>query len=199
MRDMPPRMNIVRKDEKEAKLTQFIERFLAARRASAALAGTAIPSSETCYLVARSAESPVAKVLQHLLPHFATLGLSIKALYAMPGETPPVTPGLLRIEARRAGDVRLLEAHELLILGPATAWVGDCMRREPAHGDAYEFYADDCHEMSAAALRTFDRLWAIAKPFRPRLVAHNPMPQLPPTPAQVLNLDAGFPVSFSRH
>ena len=174
MRTMPSRMNVVRKDEKVAKLTDFLDRYLSARRASVALDASSSAACDTCQVVARSADSPVTKVLIAALPEFSALGLSIKALYAMPGDvspflSPPLTCAPPRIEIRRASDVRLLEAHELLILGPRTAWVGDCMRREPANGDSYEFYADDCIEMAAAAQRSFDR-------------ALGPGEALPPTP-----------------
>jgi hypothetical protein len=202
MRNELSRMNIVRKDEKETKLRGFVERFLDARRASSAVQG-ADPATSACHIVARSSDSPVAKVLVDLLPEFSSQGLSIKAIHALPGDAqlftgPPSVWAPPRIECRRAGDVRLLEAHELLILGPRTAWVGDCMRREPAKGDAYEFYADDCQDMAAAALRSFNRLWAIAKPMRPRIVTSNPMPL--PVPAALSSLtDLALPVSFSRH
>jgi hypothetical protein len=206
MNPVNPGMNVVRKDEKEAKLTEFIERFLSVRRAQAALDLNALATDATCFVVARSSESPVAKVLQALLPEFSAQSIALKALYALPGETapfagPPAAWAPPRIECRRAADVRLLEAHELLILGPHTAWVGDCMRREPDKGDAYEFYADDCREMAAAALRSFHRLWAIAKPMRPHVVAVNaspmPLPQLAAAKSPVIDLV--MPVSFSRH
>jgi hypothetical protein len=206
MNNVNPGMNVVRKDEKEAKLTEFIERFLSVRRAQTALDLNALATDATCFVVARSSESPVAKVLQSLLPEFSAQSIALKALYALPGETAPFAarPAAWappRIECRRAADVRLLEAHELLILGPHTAWVGDCMRREPDKGDAYEFYADDCREMAAAALRSFHRLWAIAKPMRPHVVAVNsspmPLPQLAAAKSPVIDLV--MPVSFSRH
>jgi hypothetical protein len=205
MRPMNSRMNVVRKDEKETKLTEFIERFLSARRAETALDAGATQDDATCFVVARSSDSPVAKVLQSLLPEFSAQNMAIKALYALPGEvssfrTAPSPWAPPRIECRRAGDMRLLEAHEVLVLGPRTAWVGDCMRREPGKGDAYEFYADDCTEMAAAALRSFERLWAIAKPMRPRVVSVNanviPMPSLA---AKSPVMDLVLPVSFSRH
>jgi hypothetical protein len=207
MRHTSPAMNVVRKDQKEAKLTDFMERFLSARRAEIALDPLTAELGATCHVVARSADSPVAKVLHNLMPEFSAQGIGIKALYALPtdgaqpagGPASPWAPP--RIECRRAGDVRLLEAHEILILGPRTAWVGDCMRREPDKGDAYEFYADDCADMSAAALRSFDRLWAMAKPMRPRVVSVNmdpmPLPQLAASKSPVIDLV--MPVSFSRH
>lgn len=206
MRHMSPAMNVVRKDEKEAKLTAFIERFLNARRAAISLDPLAEELSSTCHVVTRSVDSPVARVLHNLLPEFSAQGIAIKAIYALPSDVmplsgPPSPWAPPRIECRRAADVRLLEAHEILILGPRTAWVGDCMRREPEKGDAYEFYADDCADMASAAMRSFTRLWAMAKPMRPRVVSINndpmPLPQLAATKSPVIDLV--MPVSFSRH
>lgn len=206
MQHMNSGMNVVRKDEKQAKLTEFTERFLSVRRAQLALDLNAAEGDATCYVVARSSDSPVARVLQALMPEFSAQTIAIKALYALPGDAqpfaaPPSAWSPPRIECRRASDIRLLEAHELLILGPHTAWVGDCMRREPDKLDAYEFYADDCREMAEAALRSFNRLWAMAKPLAPRVVAVNsgpmPLPQLAATKSPVIDLV--MPVSFSRH
>lgn len=206
MRNANSVMNVVRKDEKESKLTEFIERYLSVRRAQLALDLNAVVTDATCYVVARSCDSPVAKVLQTLLPEFSAQDISIKALYALPGDGVPFSaqPSAWappRIECRGAGDIRLLEAHELLILGPHTAWVGDCMRREPDKADAYEFYADNCREMASAALRSFQRLWSMAKPLRPRVVSQNaaplPLPQLAAAKSPVIDLV--MPVSFSRH
>lgn len=204
MRHSNSRMNIVRKGDKENKLKEFITRYLDLRDTDAGESqGFA---SETAYVVARSNESPVAKVLAEFLPEFSARDLTLKALYALPGEMPHASNAHSswappRIECRNAQDVRLLEAHEILVLGPRTAWVGDCMRREPGHGDAYEFYADDCLEMSAAALRSFNRLWAMAKPARPRVISDNPnpvpLPQLAVAKSPVIDLV--LPVSFSRH
>ncbi len=203
MRQANSRMNIVRKGDKENKLKEFITRYLAQRDSEPPAAAEA---DQTVFVVARSSESPVAKVLAELMPELSARGITLKALYALPGEMPQAVSvhsswAPPRIECRNAHDVRLLEAHETLVLGPRTAWVGDCMRREPGHGDAYEFYADDCFEMSAAALRSFNRLWAMAKPARPRVVSDNPnpvpLPQLAVAKSPVIDLV--LPVSFSRH
>ncbi|MEQ1576200.1 MAG: hypothetical protein ABL894_00975, partial [Hyphomicrobium sp.] len=67
---------------------------------------------------------------------------------------------------RHAPDARLLDAHEQLILGPSSVWVGDCMRRDPAKRDAYECYASDSAETAVWAKRSFDRVWVRAHPVR---------------------------------
>ena len=75
--------------------------------------------------------------------------------------------GLERVAIlRHAPDVRLLDAHEQLILGPSSVWVGDCMRRDPAKRDAYECYARDSYDTAIWAKRSFDRVWTRARPVR---------------------------------
>ena len=68
------------------------------------------------------------------------------------------------VQGRFVADARLLDAHELLVLGPATAWIGDCMRRDPAKRDAYEFYSEDAPEAARSSARSFDRLWLNGTP-----------------------------------
>ena len=75
-------------------------------------------------------------------------------------------------EVRWARKPRLIEAHEQLVLGPQTCWIGDSMRREPAKCDAYETILDDCAETAASAMVSFERLWQTSEP----LLAGTPVP-----------------------
>ena len=54
-------------------------------------------------------------------------------------------------EVRWARKPRLIEAHEQLVLGPETCWIGDSMRREPSKCDAYETFVDACQATAASA------------------------------------------------
>ncbi len=63
---------------------------------------------------------------------------------------------------RQSCDVRLLDGHEQLAIGDRSAWIGDCMRREPLKRDAYESIAGTAPETAALAHRSFDRVWAFA-------------------------------------
>ena len=67
-------------------------------------------------------------------------------------------------EIRWAKHPRLIEAHEQLVLGPETCWIGDCMRRDPAKCDAYESYVEGCGEAAGCAAVSFERLWLACQP-----------------------------------
>lgn len=161
----PPReINVVRKEEKEARLREFIIRDLEARRAASNCDGS------THYLmIARSLDSPVARAVLSVSARVAEAGIPLKFLLLMEDSVARDLDGfgedhLSRIDARLLSDSRLLDAHEFLVLGPNTVWVGDCMRRDPAKRDAYEFYSDAAVDASRSAARSFDRLWRIASP-----------------------------------
>ena len=168
-----PRMNVVKKEDKEATIRGFIENDLAMRRTSPSTAGS-------CYmLIALSIESPVARALASLAGELESAGISVHAVFARPGTGQPVkteaATGLERVAIlRHAPDIRLLDAHEQLILGPSRVWVGDCMRRDPAKRDAYECYADDSIETAIWAKRSFDRVWTRAHPVRAASMLSNP-------------------------
>ena len=159
-----PHICVVKKEEKEAKLRDFILRDLAARQAGQIIAGYS-----SYLLLARSIDSPVARALFSVCRESACAGVRLKTIFMMDegsaekledicGEFAPA------IDGRLVSDVRLLDAHELLVLGPATAWIGDCMRRDPAKRDAYEFYSEDSPEAARTSARSFDRLWLNATP-----------------------------------
>ena len=73
-------------------------------------------------------------------------------------------------EVRWARKPRLIEAHEQLVLGPQTCWIGDSMRREPAKCDAYETYIDDCAE--TAGIRRWSPSSGCGQPASRCLPAH---------------------------
>lgn len=168
----PTRMHVVRKEEKEAKLRQFILKHLEARKGAS--------SQPECWdFIARSVESPVFKVLSGLHDESTAAGVRLRLiLLRLDGAHEPacgssnasLTEG---VEARLISDLRILEAHEQLVLGPMTTWIGDCMRREPAKRDAYECYAEDCAETATWAGKAFARLWTLSTPLpqRPAMAA----------------------------
>jgi hypothetical protein len=154
-------MRVVRKEEKEAKLRDFVRQHMQ-RLAAANARGV-------CYLlVARSVESPIAKALAFLAEDMAAAGISVAVVLAKADGGPlstemPSIRALASAGCSLLADPRLLDAHELLVLGPKTAWIGDCMRREPAKRDAYECYSYDSGEVAGWARHSFDRLWQAAE------------------------------------
>lgn len=153
------RMNVVQKEEKESRLTDFISRNLAARK----LLDTR--AEKTIYrVVALSPDSPVSIALARHAHEAEALGIEIQAVYLRKQSPTSTTTDLLPAHACRfVSDARLLDAHEQLVLGPTTAWLGDCMRREPAKRDAFECYSEGCDATARRALNSFDRLWSIGK------------------------------------
>lgn len=158
------RMHVVKKEDKEGKLKDFIGRDIQAHKV-AAKTGANIRYR----LIALSMDSPVSKALTALAAEAVEAGIEIDAIFTKPNDLRPATDGALHLAmaaatCRLADDPRLLDAHEQLVLGTATAWIGDCMRRDPSKRDAYECYAEDCQETAEWATRSFDRIWASAAP-----------------------------------
>jgi hypothetical protein len=128
-------------------------------------------------VVARSVDSPVVKALLSLGQEINAAGLSIRLILAqLEHEHLPETWDRdlagLACEVRWARRPRLIEAHEQLVVGPETCWIGDCMRRDPAKCDAFENYIEDCGEAAGCATVSFERLWGISEPLRQIQMPH---------------------------
>lgn len=162
-------IDVVKREEKEIKLKQFIEDCLAIAVAAAARSTGA--GALEASLVVRSATSPVARALASVMESHIETPISVKAVIANAdaSEATASTAPLDRLaaEIRILRDERLLNAHEQLVLGSSLTWVGDCMRRDPEKRDAYEFYGREADAAAAWARTSFDRLWAIAEPVTP--------------------------------
>jgi hypothetical protein len=170
-------MSATRRGDKERRLAAFIGQHLAQARAGAPGAGREIQ------LIARSAESPVAKAIAAAAAEIAAGGHRLRVIVAQPGRDAPAgwalcDTGAADCEVRWARDPRLVEVHEQLVLGPRTCWTGDSMRRDPAKCDALETFTDDGAEAAGTAAASFERLWA----------ASEPLPGFPPVAC-----DAGRP------
>jgi hypothetical protein len=162
----PQRANGVKREDKESKLKDFIQQGIA-RRGAASQGG---PDRGTLLLVARSAESPVAKAVFALSAEIGRSNLALRAIFANLGSTETAriaeacTESDLDLQIRWARDVRLMDAHEQLVLLPDTSWIGDCMRRDPTKRDAFEASAIDSRETAHRASICFERLWAASEP-----------------------------------
>jgi hypothetical protein len=150
------RFHVVKKDEKEARLTEFIRLHLAGRATGLA------PMHGEFLLVARSPRSPVVRALRALDEECRRTGVRVRTVL-MESEADAL-PDTVVGDVRVLSDVRALEAHEQLVLGPATVWIGDCMRREPDTRDAFEAYAEACPLTASWALNSFLALWRRAAP-----------------------------------
>ena len=148
------RLNVVSKEQKEERLKAFISDHLA----------TALASPEatpiTYRLLALSAESPAARALQSLASELSAAGVTVQTVLANRSQPAATQSG----ECRFVTDVRLLDAHEQLVLDETTVWIGDCMRRDPLKRDSYELYSDTCPATAGRAVRSFAQIWRAAGP-----------------------------------
>lgn len=194
MRVRPPlRVSVTRHDEKEQKLKEFVRHHIVPS------ADGTTSAQEMLMVVARSAESPVIKALFSLGQEISAAGLSLRIILAhLENDCLPESwerdAGPLRCDVRWARRPRLIEAHEQLVIGPTTCWIGDCMRRDPAKCDAFENYVEDCGEAAGCAFVSFERLWEASEPIR-RLAAPAPVV----SPEAIAGLEPSQPSVGTRH
>lgn len=156
-----PRLLQVGREEREAKLRDFVEADINARHAAGA-------GHHVYTLLARAPDSPVARAIATLAAEFERANVTIRAVL-LDLETftdEPGRPSLLdhsSIDIRLLSDPRFTSAHEQLVLGAQRVWIGDCMRRDPAKRDAFEIYHDFNETAAKHAETSFSRLWASAK------------------------------------
>lgn len=148
------RPNVNAREDKEARLRSFIARHIEAHRES----GVG-PGHTTYRLLALSAESPVARAIDSLASEISAAGITIEALFIRRSPT----ASLQGADCRFVNDLRLLDGHEQLVLDRATAWIGDCMRRDPLKRDAYEQYSTS-PATAGHAMRSFTQIWRAAGP-----------------------------------
>jgi len=146
----PLRVAVSRHAEKEQSLKQFLLRHIAGQPGD-------------LQVVARSLESPLIKAITALGEDIAAAGSSVRLILAqLDGAGDPQAWARsvpFAHEIRWAKHPRLIEAHEQLVIGPETCWIGDCMRRDPAKCDAYESFIEGCGEAAGCAAVSFERLW----------------------------------------
>jgi len=176
--EAPPQICVVKKEDKEAKLGDFLRRTVKTELTREG--ACTVPS---LLLIARSVESPAARALLKFCSEAGHAAFDVRIIFTSEDGLLPVQLGesgdrLAAMKCRLASDVRLLDAHELLVLGPATAWIGDCMRRDPSKHDAYEFYSEDAPEAARTAAKSFERIWISAQPLTLRGMTAAPMPDV---------------------
>jgi hypothetical protein len=159
---LPIRTSVTRRAEKEQRLSGFIGDYLARTNRA--------PGGSDILLIARSVESPVVKAVASLASEIVAAGHSVRMIIAQADEQSPLQGWAFSnsvdvdCEVRWAKRPRLIEAHEQLVLGPQTCWIGDSMRREPAKCDAFERYVEACAATAGSAAISFERLWAASEP-----------------------------------
>lgn len=161
-KNSPPRIDVIRREDKEARVTEFVLESLQAE-------GAKTPTAYT--LIARSVLSPSFRALRALHAS-GQLQRRVSVILAClegieDGQLASATAFVSGL--RIAKNPRLLDAHEQLVLGASASWIGDCMRREPEKRDAWECYAPDCSETARRAAVSFERLWNVCEDVPARL------------------------------
>src|SRR5215831_9409008 len=164
MRLRPPLLvSVTRHEDKEHKLQEFICQHL-----NGLGQGGDTHLANPLLIVARSLASPLVRAVAGLTLEIAASGRSARMILAhIDGEPQPDDWGravTFSHEIRWAKHPRLIEAHEQLVLGPQTCWIGDCMRRDPAKCDAYESFVEGCGEAAGCTAVSFERLWLASQP-----------------------------------
>ncbi len=151
-------MQVVKREEKETRLTQFVLGEIAEGRVSL--------TGQWC-VVALSMDSPVITALRRVVNDLGgASALRINVVLTRIGKHDGGDDfGVIdALAIRTAQNSRLLDAHEQLVLGSASSWTGDCMRRDPRERDAFETFGGDNVELAVWALKSFERLWRGARP-----------------------------------
>ncbi|MFM1813324.1 MAG: hypothetical protein RLZ98_19 [Pseudomonadota bacterium] len=147
---------------KEDKIKDFILSTLAA---TAQVDDASVPE---LLLVAKSPDSPVARAVAAVAAGSgAAFGLQIVFVVSAAAEAAAIGEADVSMYADTVGVIdasRFMDVHEQLVLGPATVWFGDSMRREPAKRDAFESFHRDNATASRNARRSFARLWSHCTP-----------------------------------
>ncbi len=151
-------MQVVKREEKEALLFKFILEEIAEGR---------VALSGDWRVIALSMQSPVVGAIRRVVGGFDEAGeLSLRILIAGRDKAADLTgfEAVGSISVRHGQDLRLLDAHEQLVLGQRSAWCGDCMRRNPSERDAFEAYMRNEETLSGWAAKVFERIWENGHP-----------------------------------
>lgn len=148
------------REEREQRLERFIGRYLA---------GIGDGRLDAVLMIARSAQSPVARALIAMAADLAARGLQARIILANNDASLEMGAGLNAVDAlarkvRVIRDPRLLDCHEQLVLGERFVWFGDSMRRDPLQRDAYESFSAEDRVTAQLARSTFERLWQLTLP-----------------------------------
>jgi len=164
--NVPPGNNGDLQEAREQRLTAFAAAGI--ERSSGPGADTGVKS---VLAVAQCADSPVARALLALRPVFEASGVKVRlvlsdddaALDPFIASHPDAAACSLP-EVRIVRDPRLRDAHEQLIVGGASVWFGDCLRRDIHRRDLFEQFLADAPDAARAAAHAFEQLWLRTEP-----------------------------------
>jgi hypothetical protein len=160
----PPRMVVVKKEEKESKLRELLQIALAQRAVSG------LPGAPILRLIAQSCASPVVRAVLALQTELTAAGAEVRIILAKT-DGADASQFCRSTVVRSLADTRFHDAHEMLVLEPVAAWIGDSMRREPATRDSFELHTSDCADTADGVGSSFDKFWGHAH--HHRICAHD--------------------------
>jgi len=153
----------------------------------------------TVTLIARSPASPAARALLAAMHEARALDVHFQIAFCKLESTELVadwmdvclgTDAAAPVaELRWARHPGLSDAHEQMVLGLATSWHGDSMRRDPETRDAFETFETFNTEAARRACHAFNGIWRMCEPVlvRPQslgapapLLPHDVLAQLAP-------------------
>ena len=158
----PAHMAVVKKEEKETKLRDFLAHALKDLDTNA--------GKPVLRVLARCSGSPVVRAVAAVQADLAAAGVESLVMLALVegGNVSTVGSGCC---VRHLADVRCLDAHELLVIGPVSSWIGDSMRRDPSVRDSFELHAQGSEASARQVAISFDRLWVRATDVKAPVVA----------------------------
>ena len=154
----PAHMTVVKKEEKETKLRDFLAHAL---KDLDVTSGTPV-----LRVLARCGGSPVVRAVAAVQAELVAAGVEARVMLAIVDGGSVVAAGST-CSVRQLGDVRCLDAHELLVVGMAASWIGDSMRRDPSVRDSFELHAQSSVAAARQVAMSFDKLWARAAGVKP--------------------------------
>lgn len=125
----------------------------------------------TILAIARSVDSPAARALIALRSLLADHRVTVRLVIA--DDDAPLDPFIAEsndqdrgnpFEVRIVRDPRLRDAHEQLIVGRASIWFGDSLRRDIHRRDLFEQFLADVPDVARAAAHAFEQLWLRTEP-----------------------------------
>lgn len=126
-------------------------------------------------MLARSAASPMCRVLTERIDEFAARGITVQAIFARLGPVEPLIGfmeavqrlnghGHVAAALRWAKNPCLLNAHEQLTLGLRMCWTGDCMRRSADARNALDLFEENSLSSVRLGELAFAAMWTASKP-----------------------------------
>ncbi len=130
------------------------------------------PSQNTLTLIARSAESCIAKALYNHKEQLKAHDIHLKVIFTrltasqdlnnwlLPDQSPCTKP---EQSIRWAKQNNLSDAHEQLTLGSVCSWSGESMRRDVNARFGFYMFDKSCKTSAIRAQRSFKALWKLSQ------------------------------------